>query len=129
MMQGLREMGRVALIEGLTSALKEVEWGGDEMALIVNRYLLGLCKHAGSAVLLRLSPLIDFGMDVPDGPASAAQLAAVQGFSSEEFEEVLREAWKQAHDEEPPDSIGYRHFGGEVALQAVRRLTPGGTNI
>ena len=124
MIEGIREMGRMALVDGLSQRMDEVEWGSQDLAAIVNVYVMELCKAAGGAILVRLSPIIDLGLDVVDGPSSAAQLAAVQGLSSDEFDDAIREAWKKANNEDPPEGVGYRHFGGEVALEAVRRLRP-----
>jgi len=124
MIEQIREMGRLALIEGLASRLSGVEWGSPTMAVAVNTYIVSLGRTAGAAVLVRLSPLIDLGLDVADGATSAAQLAALQGLTTQEFGEVIVKAWKQANDEDPPNQEGYRHFLGEVTLEALRRLNP-----
>ena len=124
MIEGIREMGRAALVAGLAQRLEGVAWGSRNMASVVNTYVVGLCRAAGGAILVRLSPLIDLGLDMADGASSAAQLAAVQQLSPEEFDAAVHDAWKQANKQDPPPGVGYRHFGGEVALEAVRRLRP-----
>ena len=124
MIEGIREMGRVALVDGLSQRLHDVDWGGQDLAAIVNIYVMELCRTAGGAILVRLSPIIDFGLDVADGATSAVQLAALQGLSPQDFDTVVADAWTKANKVDPPKGIGYRHFGGEVALAAVRRLGP-----
>ena len=124
MIEGIRELGRIALVDGLSQRLDGVDWGGQDLAAIVNIYVMQLCRAAGGAILVRLSPIVDFGLDVAGGPASAAQLAALQGLSPRDFDTVVADAWTKANKVDPPKGIGYRHFGGEVALAAVRRLGP-----
>jgi len=122
--EGIRKMGRIALVDGLSQRLYEVEWGTDDLASVVNAYVMELCRKAGGAILIRLSPIIDLGLDVADGATSAAQLAALQSFDPRDFDVVVAEAWKKANNVDPPEGVGYRHFGGEVALATIRRLRP-----
>ncbi len=122
MIEALRAMGREALRDGLSGALQAKAWGSPEMAEAVNLYLMGLCRNTGLAILVRFSPLVDMGLDVADGPTAAAQLAAVQSLSADEFGEIVRAAWKSANGKEPPTGEGYQHFVGEVTIETLRRL-------
>ena len=125
-MEGLRELGRYALVSGLSDQLKGVEWGKPEMAGVVNKYLLNLGRTASIAIFVRLSPLVDMGLDVADGATAAAQLAAVQALPQDEFFSAVSEAWEQANGEPPPESQGYKNFLGESILDALRRLKRSG---
>ena len=123
MLAQVREMGKAAAQMGMAERLDDVEWGSQEMAAIVNLYIVGLCKSAGMSVLFRLSPLVDLGIDVNDGASSAAQLAAIQGLTADEFSDLIKDAWEQANSTKAPEAaVGYKHFGGEVIMEAVRRL-------
>ncbi len=122
MIEELRQLGRSALREGLTDAIRHKAWGSPDMAEAVNLYLMDLCKNTGLAILVRLSPLVDMGLDVADGTTAAAQLAAVQSLSAEDFSDIVRDAWTAANNQEPPAGDGYQHFQGEVILETLRRL-------
>ena len=122
MIEALRELGRSALRDGLTPSLRAKAWGSPEMAEAVNLYLMELCRNTGLAILVRLSPWVDMGLDVVDGTTAAAQLAAVQSLSADEFGEIVRDAWTAANDKKPPAGAGYQHFRGEVTLETLRRL-------
>lgn len=122
----MRELGRAALISGLSERLKGTSWGEPEMAGVVNTYLINLGRTASMAIFVRLSPLVDMGLDVADGATAAAQLVAVQALPQDEFFSVVSEAWEQANGEPPPETQGYRNFLGESILDALRRLKRSG---
>ena len=122
MIEQLRALGRSSLQEGLSKDLKEVAWGSPEMAETVNLYLLDLCRNTGLAILVRLSPLVDMGLDITDGTTAAAQLAAGQSLNAEDFGGIVAKAWEDANGKEPPTGSGYQHFVGEVTLETLRRL-------
>jgi hypothetical protein len=122
MIEGLTEMGRLSLINGLAPVLKDVEWGSPAMAKVIHTYYKVLGKTAAAALLVRLSPLTDFGLDSTGGAAAAMQLAALKNTDEAKLAAVYREAWATANGEDPPEGVGYQSFGGEVALEVVRRF-------
>lgn len=119
----MRELGRAALVTGLSKCLEGLQWGDPVMAKAVNTYLLNLGRTASMAIFVRLSPLVDMGLDVADGASAAAQLAALQSTARDnEFFGVVAEAWEQANGERPPEGQGYRDFIGESCLKGLGHL-------
>ena len=73
---------------------------------------------------MRLSPLLGIGLEleVVDGASAALQLSTLKRLDDGELGTIVRQAWTQANGQPPPEEGGYRHFLGEVTLEAFRRL-------